>query len=112
YSILICYSEIPIDIDINPNRLVCCRSDGRPITSGMLNKIFKQILKDAELPNVRFHDLRHTYATILLKKHIPAKIVSNMLGHSSIGITMDTYSHVMTEMQDSAIDAVDTLFPL
>lgn len=51
------------------------------------------------------HQLRHTHATLMLKSHVPAKIVSSILGHSSIGITMDTYSHVLTEMQEPATGA-------
>jgi len=52
-------------------------------------------VRRAGLPDVRFHDLRHTRATLLLTKGVHPKIVSEMLGHSSIAITLDTYSHVM-----------------
>lgn len=93
--------------DFNPHNLVCCRPDGSPITFGALQYHYKNLLKAAGLPDVRFHDLRHTNATILLRSSVPAKIVSSMLGHSSIGITMDTYSHVMTDMQSPAVLAVN-----
>ena len=59
---------------------------------------------------IRFHDLRHTNATLMLRNSVPAKIVSAMLGHSSVGITLDVYSHVMTEMQEGAVEVVDALF--
>ncbi|MDD4076172.1 MAG: tyrosine-type recombinase/integrase [Eubacteriales bacterium] len=70
----------------------------------------KHLLKSVGLPNIRFHDLRHTYATLMLRNDIPAKIVSSILGHSNIAITLDTYSHVITEMQQPAISVVDRIF--
>lgn len=103
-------SNVPINKDLNPYELVCCRSNGKPISSAILNKQYKKVLSENGLPNIRFHDLRHTYATLMLKQQISAKIVSSILGHSSIGITLDTYSHVITEMQLPAINAIDNLF--
>ena len=55
----------------------------------------------------RFHDLRHTCATLLLTKNVNLKIVSEMLGHATIAITLDTYSHVLPNMQDSAARALE-----
>lgn len=89
--------------------LVCCLPDGTPITSGILQHHFHEVLCSCGLPSIRFHDLRHTNATLMLRHNVPAKIVSSMLGHSSIGITMDTYSHVMTDMQAGAVGVMDTL---
>ena len=63
---------------------------------------FKPLLKQAGLPSVRFHDLRHTCATLLLGRNVNPKIVSEMLGHSTIAITLDTYSHVLPNMRDQA----------
>ena len=60
-------------------------------------------------PNIRFHDLRHGFATMLLGEGIPLKVVSEMLGHSSIRITGDIYAHVLVEMQDEAIHKLDML---
>ncbi|HEV2092472.1 MAG TPA: site-specific integrase, partial [Rubrobacter sp.] len=68
---------------------------------------FKPLLKRAGLPQVRFHDLRHTCATLLLSKNVNPKVVSEMLGHASIAITLDTYSHVLPDMQDSAARAME-----
>ena len=93
----------------NPLHLVCCRTDGRPLTSCALHHQFHEVLEAAGLPSIRFHDLRHTNATLMLRNAVPAKIVSSMLGHSSIGITMDTYSHVITEMQEAAINVMDDI---
>lgn len=56
---------------------------------------FKPLLKHAGLPQIRFHDLRHTCATLLLSKNVNPKVVSEMLGHANIAITLDTYSHVL-----------------
>ena len=67
---------------------------------------FKPLLKHARLPKIRFHDRRHTCATLLLCKNVNPKIVSEMLGHASIAITLDTYSHVLPDMQDSAAKAM------
>ena len=68
---------------------------------------FKPLLKRAGLPQARFHDLRHTCATLLLSKNVNPKVVSEMLGHASIAITLDTYSHVLPDMQDSAARAME-----
>jgi len=61
------------------------------------------------VPPVRFHDLRHTAATLLSSRYIDVKIVSETLGHASIGITLDIYSHVVPHMQTQAVDAMDVL---
>ena len=93
----------------NPLHLVCCRLDGQPMTSCVLHHLFHEALDAAALPSIRFHDLRHTNATLMLRNAVPAKIVSSMLGHSSVGITLDTYSHVITEMQEGAVGVMDSL---
>lgn len=64
------------------------------------------------MPDTRFHDLRHTCATLLLAKGVHPKIVSEMLGHSSIAITLDVYSHVIPGLGDTAARAMeDVMFP-
>ncbi len=93
----------------NPQNMVFCRADNTLITASILQKDFKKALSDSNLQNIRFHDLRHSNATLLLRQNIPAKIVSSLLGHSNISITLDTYSHVMTDMQESAVNALDNL---
>jgi integrase len=83
---------------------------GTPINSSNLRKrSFARPLKRANLPQIRFHDLRHTCATLLLSRNVHPKIVSEMLGHSSISITLDTYSHVLPTMQQSAICALEDI---
>ncbi len=68
---------------------------------------FKPLLKHAGLPRMRFHDLRHTCATLLLTKNVNPKVVSEMLGHASIAITLDTYAHVLPNMQNEAAKAME-----
>jgi integrase len=78
-------------------------------TSGtnLLGRYFKPLLQRAELPSVRLHDLRHTCATILLMAGKHPKYVQEMLGHASISITLDTYSHVIEGMDGGLADAMD-----
>jgi integrase len=71
---------------------------------------FLPLLKRAGLPTVRFHDLRHTAATLLLCEGVHPKIVQERLGHSQISVTLDTYSHVLPTMQRDAADRLDTMF--
>lgn len=79
--------------------------EGRHLVYGQLNPL----LVKAGLPRIRFHDLRHTAATLMLARGIHPKIVSEMLGHSTIGITLDLYSHVTPTMQRQAAAAMDEL---
>ena len=73
----------------------------------MTTRRFKPLLERAGLPQIRFHDLRHTCATLLLSKNVNPKIVSEMLGHATIAITLDTYSHVLPTMRESAAKAME-----
>lgn len=82
---------------------------GRPINPNNVTRSFDVLVKRAGLPRITPHGLRHTHATMLLRQGVPAKIVSERLGHASIAITLDRYSHVLPDMQDSAADAMDTL---
>jgi integrase len=75
----------------------------------MLRK-FHQLLDSAKLPYMRFHDLRHSAATILLIKGVHPKVVQDLLGHSTIAMTMDTYSHLLPSMQQDAADSMDDVF--
>lgn len=71
---------------------------------------FKGAIKKAGLPEIRFHDLRHTAATLMLKQGIHPKVVQERLGHSDISLTLNTYSHVTPAMQQDAADKMDELF--
>ena len=73
----------------------------------LVTRSFKPLLSKAGLPHIRFHDLRHTCATLLLGKGVHAKFVQELLGHATISITLDTYSHVLPGMGDAAAGAMD-----
>ncbi len=83
-----------------------------PVNGGMrgpdcTGRIHKKLLKKAGLPDIRFHDLRHTYATLALQNGVDIKTLSEILGHYSAGFTLDTYTHVTTKMQQSAAEKMD-----
>jgi integrase len=87
---------------------VILREDGRPLQPSTLTHRFSEILAHcSELPRIRFHDLRHSHATHLLSAGVHPKIAQERLGHSSIGITLDLYSHVLPGMQEDAVSKVD-----
>jgi integrase len=91
--------------------LVIDSGDGSPVNPVNLSSAWPKFLKRAGLPHVRFHDLRHAHATLMLLQGVHPKVVSERLGHASIGITLDTYSHVLPGMQAEAAQAFDALFP-
>ena len=68
--------------------------------SNLVARSFKPLLKRAGLPDIRFHDLRHTCATLLLSEGVLVKVVQEILGHSSVSVTMDVYSHDLPDMQE------------
>ena len=84
---------------------------GAPISChNLYDRSWKPLLGKSGLPlDTRFHDLRHTCATLLLIKGVHLKVVQEILGHSNIAITLDTYSHVLPNMQKEAIQAMDSL---
>jgi site-specific recombinase XerC len=89
--------------------LVITDAIGRPLQPYVARHAFTVLLRRAELRPVRFHDLRHTAATLLLSRGIHPKIVSEMLGHATIAITLDLYSHVTPSMQREAVRELDAL---
>jgi len=97
-------AKLPADSD-----LVFSHLDGKPLDPGVVSHTFARVLKRARLPHIRFHDLRHTHATLLLKGGVHPKIVSERLGHANIGITLDTYSHVLPGLQERAAEHFDNL---
>ncbi len=88
---------------------VFSRPDGRPLSMSIIGKDWTRLNARAGAPPVRFHDLRHTAATLLLSRGVHPKIVSELLGHSSVSITLDTYSHVVPSMQREAARVMDDL---
>jgi len=79
---------------------------------GSLTARFRKFIKSRKFKRVTFHDLRHTHATHLLGQNIHPKVVSERLGHSTIALTMNTYSHVMPTMQEEAADKVDDMLSI
>ncbi len=91
------------------NDLIFPTSIGTPMEASNLVEHFKDYLKLANLPDIRFHDLRHTAASLMLLKGIHPKVVQERLGHSDIGITLNLYSHVLPGMQEDAAEKLDEL---
>ncbi len=84
---------------------------GKPMERGnLVRRSFLPLLEKAGLPRIRFHDLRHTAATLLLKQGENPKVVQERLCHSTISVTMDVYSHVLPDMQRQAAARLDSLF--
>jgi integrase len=92
----------------NQNGLIFASETDEPINRhNLTRRSFKPLLKQAGLPEIRFHDLRHTCATLLLTRNVNPKIVSEMLRHSAIAITLDPYFHVLPNMRDQAAAAME-----
>ena len=92
--------------------LIFCTGSGKPINvSNLRNRSWKRLLGCAGLPpSTRLHDIRHSTATLLLSRGVPVKVVSEMLGHAGVGITLSVYAHVLPDMQDEAAKAMDSVF--
>lgn len=91
------------------NDLVFSNGLGEPIHPSNLRKAWLEIVEQAQLGHLRFHDLRHTHASLLLEQGVHPKIVSERLGHSTVGITLDVYSHVTPSLQAEAASQFDDL---
>ena len=89
-----------------------CSGSGKPINvSNLRNRSWKRLLGCAGLPpSTRPHDIRHSTVTLLLSRGVPVKVVSEMLGHADVGITLSVYAHVLPDMQDEAAKAMDSVF--
>ena len=88
--------------------LVFCTHTGKPLDfRNVATASFKPLLKKAGLPDIRFHDLRHTCATLLLSRGHHPKLVQELLGHASVAMTLDRYSHVLPGMGDQTAAAME-----
>ncbi len=90
--------------------LVCAGADGQPLKPNTLSTLFASFIRRSDLKRVRFHDLRHTHATQLFLQGVHPKIVSERLGHASVAITLDRYSHVLPGMQQDAVAGFNRSF--
>lgn len=104
-------NEIKLQLGENykNNDLVFCNKDGSMINPSTFSHIFSDFLKKNNLPQIRLHDLRHTNATLMLKSNISPKVAGNRLGHSTVTITLDLYSHVLTDMDKEAAQKIDNI---
>ena len=89
---------------------VFCNGRGGFLQEKQLYDMYKRLLKRAGLPNIRFHDLRHSAATIMIKMGVNPKVVQEVLGHSNINITLNIYTHVLPSMQQEVATKLDNLF--
>lgn len=100
--------------DYENNDLVICTERGTPFAHRNILRTWYKLLRECEklqlVSTIRMYDLRHTHATILLEKGIHIKVVSERLGHSSVRVTLDEYSHVLPSMQKEAADKLENLF--
>ena len=92
-----------------PDALVFTAPDGQPVDPEGFSDHFGRLEKAAGLPRIRFHDLRHSHATVCLQAGLHPKVVSERLGHASVSITLDTYSHAIPAMQEEAAAKVAAL---
>jgi integrase len=90
--------------------LVFCTHQGRPLNNRHLVTYFKAILRRADLPNLRFHDLRHSCASLLVAHGLHPRVIMEQLGHSTITLTMNTYAHVIPDLQRQAANMMDEMF--
>lgn len=88
---------------------VCSYSDGTPFNPRRFSTKFRELLEENSLSKLRFHDLRHSHASLLVKLGVQPKEISTRLGHSNIGITMDLYSHIYEETDKEVADMFDNL---
>ena len=96
-----------LGIRLDDDSFVVAQHDGRPIQPRSLTHNWVRIIGNTALPRIRFHDLRHSHASQMLAAGVHPKVASERLGHSTIGITLDLYSHVMPGMQADAAEQVD-----
>lgn len=92
---------------LTDNDYVFCHPDGSPLDPSTVSHAFAKILRCAGLPSMPLHGLRHTHATLLLQASVHPRVVMERLGHSSIRVTLDTYSHVVGGLQEAAARRLD-----
>jgi integrase len=102
---------LALGIRQNGDILLCARANGQPMQPRSLTHEFTRLMgRMKDMPRVRFHDLRHTHATQLLLAGVHPKVAQERLGHSTIGVTLDLYSHVTATMQEDAAAKIDLAF--
>ena len=92
--------------DYHDNDFVCCKENGDAYSPNYITHRFSKVLEELSITKIRYHDLRHTYATIALESNVPLKVVSSFLGHSNIAITANIYSHVTEPLARKHSDTI------
>lgn len=92
------------------NNLVFCTRHGTPLDGTNVTKYFKALLARASIPPMRYYDLRHSAASLMAARGVPARLAMEILGHSDIRLTLNVYTHVLDESKRQAADAMDRLF--
>lgn len=95
--------------EYHPSDYVCTWEDGRPLDPMYICKRFHKLVRRHNMPVIRFHDLRHSHSCMLLEEGINIKVISERLGHSTINVTLDIYSHVTENMQKEAAETLKSL---
>jgi integrase len=101
---------LKLGVRLDESTFICAGEDGQPNQPQSLTHAWHRFLAKSGLPRVRFHDLRHSHATHILGAGVHPKIASERLGHATVGLTLDTYSHVIPGMQEDAVSRVDAAF--
>ena len=96
---------------ISLDDLVFTSVNDKPINASVISHAFSRIAGEAGLKKVRFHDLRHTFASLMLLRGAKPKVISEALGHASVAFTMDVYSHIIEGMQEDAMALLDEVLP-
>ncbi|MEN6371432.1 MAG: site-specific integrase [Armatimonadota bacterium] len=100
-------NKLLLGAEYEDNDLVCCQPDGKMIIPDILSNVFEAHINRMKITQVRFHDLRHTYVSLLIAQGEHMKVISELLGHSSISITMDRYGHLLPTLADAVAERFD-----
>ena len=95
--------------DWQDNNLIFPTSNGTPLSQRNLTRDFLKVIRRTELPRLRFHDLRHTAASLMINRGIPIVVVSKILGHSKPGVTLNIYAHCVSESQFKAAKVMEEI---
>jgi len=98
-----------LGLTLTDEDLVFCQIDGKPLLPDSITHAWMKLARRTGMKGIRLHDARHTHASLMLKQGIHPKIVQERLGHSSIQITLDTYSHVAPGLQQAAANRFDDI---
>ncbi|MBY3623713.1 site-specific integrase [Acinetobacter sp. CUI P1] len=106
---LILQERLSLGSEYQMNDLVVCTSFGGPSTMRSIQRMWERQLKKYEAPHIAFYDLRHTHVAFLIQQKVHIKVISERLGHTSVSFTLDTYGHLMPNMQSDAAESLDQL---